>query len=230
MNIPLIIKNTIRQLFDSRLLLLKLYTPIALVMLSLGLLVNALPDLKLAHLTRDVTSLGKMPIYYGALSQVGLLLWSATTTICFFTYFYLKSYAPHRSESLRFLLYFGILTLYLLLDDTFLLHEEFFSDYLNIPEKVILVLLMGFTVGFAYFNFKEILQNELGLFALAGLLFGSSLFLDVIADRIFDDFFLFEKIEHLLEDGAKMAGIVTWAVYFSRYSFRQISTAFIKSQ
>lgn len=224
MNIPDIIRGFIKQVLALRILIISIYIPIFLMFILVGVVTEISPNLSIQDLTRDVAALGRLPFYWGSISQLGILFWSAIVTLCFSTYFILKKISPHQKESLKFLLYSGLLITYLTLDDTYMLHEDFFPDYVRfIPEKAA-ILLLGFAIVlFLYFNFAEILRNEYGLMLLGLFFFGISVGLDLIPDRILEYRYVFEKLELILEDGAKFTAIVTWLVFYARYCHQQIS-------
>lgn len=232
MNIIGIFKGAMNQIRSLWKLLIGIYAPIALLFLGIGILVRIVPDLSIYDIFRDVAVIGKVPSYSGFMSQLGLLLWSASTTICFFTYFVLKKREASRKESLNTLLFAGLLSGYLMIDDTFMLHEEIFPDYIKfIPEKVVIILLGIAMLLFLYFNRREILQSEYGILLLAYGFFGFSVAIDAIPDRFYVGSYFFEKIELFLEDGAKFTAITTWFVFYTRYCNEQISLqVFRKSQ
>jgi hypothetical protein len=222
MNLPNILKHAIKQIRSSWLLLLWIYVPCFLLFLGIGILAISIPHFRIGDILKDVATLGKIPFYSGAVSQLGLLLWSATTTLCFFTYFALRKTSPIRRESLNLLLFAGLLTGYLTLDDTYMLHEEFFPDYLKIiPEEVVIFMLGIAMLSFLYFNLNEILQSEYSLILLAYLFFGISVIVDVIPAHLYQNIYGFEKILSLLEDGAKFTAIITWVTFYSRYCYQQ---------
>lgn len=225
MNILGIFKGAIKQIHSSRLLLIGIYTPSILLFLGIGILTKIIPHLTIPDLLGDVAIIGHIPFYSGAISQLGLLLWSTATTLCFFIFFVLKKMTVSRKESLNFLLFAGFLSGYLMLDDAYMLHDELFPDYLKIiPEEVVIILLGLVMIAFLYFNRQEILRGDYSLMLLAYLFFGISVAIDAIPRALYEDKYFFEKIEKLVEDGAKFTGIVTWITFYARYGYQQISS------
>jgi hypothetical protein len=172
-------------------------------------------DIPIGHLTRDPALVVHIPIYIGAFSIVGILFWFSSTAICLFS---ATLVSPRKQRSLRqFLLVSGLFTLLLVLDDLFLLHEEVFPKYVGIPERVVEasygILMLLYLLKFRAVIFK----TEFLLFGLALGLFGFSLGLDVLPQDIY--------FRHLLEDGSKFAGIVTWLAYFARVSYSGIKSS-----
>ena len=217
-----IITGAAKQIYSLRRVLFFIYIPSFILFIIAGALVLLKPDLFIQDFLRDVTSLGDLPFYAGSISQLGLLLWSAATTLCLFTYFGLKRNDPSRKESLNFLLFAGLLSGYLLLDDAFLLHEELIPEYIKfMPEKAVILLLGTAMLAFLYFNRSEIIRNEYGLLALTYLFLGVSVFFDLIPNRFYPGIEDIDSIEYFMEDGAKFLAIVTWVTFFVRYSFQQ---------
>ncbi len=226
MNILDILKDALKQIYSSRRLLFYVYTPIAILLLGFSLLASLVPEFKVRDILKDVAAIGDLPFYSGAISQLGLLMWSATTALCFFTFFALRKIDSSRKETLNFLLFAGFLSGYLTLDDTYMLHEVFFPNYLIIiplVDKVVILLVGIAMLSFLYFNRREILRNEYGLLFLALMLFGFSVTLDAVPSRFYEDIYALEKIEYILEDGAKFAAIITWYAFFAQYCYQQFS-------
>lgn len=225
MNILDIFKGAIKQISSLRRLLIYIYAPGFLLFLAAGILTQIVPNLSIQDFLRDVTAIGDIPFYSGSISQLGLLLWSAATTVCLFTFFCFKKIDPSRKQSLNLLMFGGLLSGYLMLDDTYMLHEEVFEElFENInffPEKTAMLLLGIAMLSFIYFNRWEILKSEYGLLFLAYALLGISVFFDAFPSRFYEKIQYAERIEYYIEDGAKFIAIVTWLVFFARYSYQQ---------
>jgi hypothetical protein len=218
------VKNGISQILSIRKTLLIIYGGVALLFAGVVGLTVLIPHLTIPDLLRDVATLGELPFYAGFVSQLGLLFWSAATTLCFFEYFTLKKLGCTRKETLNFLLFAGLLSGYLMLDDSFMLHEEFFPDFLKIiPEKAVILMLGIAMLAFLYFNRQELLQNEFGLMFLAFMFFGISVVIDAVPTELYEDIYIVEKVEHILEDGAKFTAIITWVIFYARYGYQQLT-------
>lgn len=204
-------------------LLSVMYGSVLVLFLLVGLLSALVPSLTIYDLVGDVTDIGDLPFYAGAISQLGILLWCAAATVCWFSYLSMQKWGVGGPEARRLLLWAAIFTTTLLLDDIYLIHDEVASDYLGFPEKLILLGYLALGVAFVFLNKGEILRSEYGLLVLALGFLGASIAFDVIPRELYEDIYVLEKFEKLFEDGCKFAGILTWLVYFVRYSFMQLT-------
>lgn len=112
----------------------------------------------------------------------------------------------------------------LLIDDIFLIHEVVFPKYLKIPEQVIF-LVYGILIFSYLLKFKQIIQNtEYIPLILAFAFFGFSVIADSSLIYIPQSWLKNEGL-YLLEDGAKLLGIISWYIYFVRACMTQIKQA-----
>lgn len=192
-------------------LLMKVYIPAAFSLLIL-IVINLMTHIKVSYFTRDPIQIVAAPIYYGIFSNLGILLWCAAASICLFT-----AVLIHRSQSPKsyfgFILCSGLVTTFLLFDDLFLFHEEVFPIYLYIPDRA---LYAGYGIGMLLFLAvfrKLILQTEFLLLGFAFIFFAISIAIDIPDIPFYG--------QHLVEDGAKLFGIVSWSTYFIRLCLHQ---------
>lgn len=173
--------------------------------LSLLLIMYLQPYVPINKLTRDAMAVAKGKFYFGALSNIGLLLWNATASICIFTHLNLgKAKAVYG----RFFLSAGLFSLILLLDDMFMIHEEVFRLYLGINEMVFLLFYPLFISYFLVrYRYIIIMRTSYLILLSALCCFAASLAIDSIFSTIQDNYLLFE-------DGFKFLGIVGWSYYF----------------
>ncbi|WP_156819983.1 hypothetical protein [Synechococcus sp. PCC 7336] len=178
---------------------------VSAVPIGVVLLLHFWQGIPIGSLTRDPTAILEAPLYTGFLSQIGLLLWSASAAVCMLSAKLLSG----RADSLkinRFLFVSGLLTLVLGLDDVFLLHEGFFPS-IGVPEKAVFVSYAGFLLFYLVKFYPVIWQTEYILLGMALVFFGVSSTLDLLLPSDLD--------LYLFEDGAKLVGIVSWLSYFS---------------
>ncbi|MCX6055320.1 MAG: hypothetical protein NTZ74_10480 [Chloroflexi bacterium] len=219
-----IIVKAMEQLRLVRRLLIVSYALIILVFVVIGVLSWVVPNVRILDLIGDMAATGHLPIYTGFISQIGLFLWSATVAVCFVTVLVLIKRGSAPEGSLQFLSFAGFLTSYLLVDDAFMVHDELFpAIFGSIGENVLYFILMILILTFLYFNRKEIFSHDYSLLFLALILFGFSMFFDMIPFRFYTNFYYLLRIEPLFEDGAKFMAILTWLFFFGRYSIQLLS-------
>lgn len=185
-----------------------------LVIISLNELYGGRPT---SYFLRDPSSILDAPTpLVGMISSLGVLLWSATATICLFSARLLN--ARGTREQRHFLTGFGLLSCLLMLDDLFLLHEEIWMDTLAIPQPVTFAVYAGIVCGSLVWFRKTILASDFPMLLLALGFFGASICVDLQND-------LFGDWHYLVEDGFKLLGITSWLAYFIRTAFDAVQLA-----
>lgn len=169
-------------------------------------------DIDTGNLTRDVNALAKLPIYTGLVSNLGILFWCASATISLFAGWFGKNKGTISIEA--FLVYSGMLSVVLLIDDLLQLHEVFFPEQLQVPEMVVFAIYGIFTIMLFFHYRKIILTTNYLILLTCLLLFGLSLIVDLFLDGF--------PGENLLEDGAKFIGILTWFGYYASLSYETV--------
>lgn len=165
-------------------------------------------DISFGTLFGDTVTVNE-PLLTGFFSTLGILGWCATAAILVFTWAALPS-----SKSKGFYLHFGILTILLLLDDLFLLHERLEES--GYPEESLLLAYALFLLfGLWHYQRHILASNFLTLGAAFGL-FTLSVGIDVIQFRLEQ---LIGPVRIVLEDGFKFLGIVAWLGYFARMAY-----------
>lgn len=203
---------------------LAIYAFLFLVLLAVGLQ-KVIPA---QLLVRDPLAITEGKFYYGLFSNIGVLAWGASVTICFFSFFLLKG-LNCRLPFQPFLLASGYLTSVLLLDDFFLLHEEVFPNYLGISGKIFFGTY-GIAVVLYLIRFRKIIQRtNYIIFAIAFTFLAASLLVDIM-----NDFGILSGLEttvlgndrlFVVEDGTKLFGIITWLIYFAQVGLQQVKLA-----
>ncbi|ADE55858.1 hypothetical protein [Coraliomargarita akajimensis] len=192
------------------------------------LLIGSLPIIALAYaiyglgipsgdLTRDPNVLAELPAYTGIASQLGLFLWAASLAIVFLTSFELERRSGNMGRR-AFLLASAALTLLLLVDDAFLLHEEMLPG-LGVPERATYLGYLSVVGLYLMVFIRSILQSEYLILLLSLGFFGLSVGIDV--------FVFGTSLVFFLEDSTKLLGICCWFYYHWRVcrSFLNRSTA-----
>ncbi len=183
-----------------------LYLP-TLFLLILIAIVSHQMGLPVSHFTRDPLAItGGHPLM-GFLSNLGVIFWSATTAFCLFTFALLQKTKTYQLIS-KYVLLAGGMTLLLLLDDLFMLHEKFYPSLLPINEKIIFLAYGVMFLGYVWGIRKILLRSEYIYLLLTMLFFALSIIVDISLPSS-----KFYYWHHLLEDGTKFVGIVSWFGY-----------------
>lgn len=178
----------------------------SVILLGAVLVVHFWKGVPIGNLTRDPLEVMNGSIYIGFLSQVGIFFWAASATVCFFAASVIVGRSSiHKMKSFFFAS--GLLSLYLGLDDVFMLHEILLPR-IGVPEKIIYVGYVGMTLLWLIWFSSIILRTEYLLLGTAAFCFSASIALDVL-DYDFMGHYIFE-------DGTKMIGIICWLAYFYR--------------
>jgi len=168
-------------------------------------------DMSVAYFTRDpaITLYGHP--FTGVISNIGILFWCFSLAICFFcSWLILKKGEKQVSV---FLFFSGLFTLLLMLDDFFMFHEFIFPYSFGIPQEAVIVgYLVMISMYFLKFG-RLILTMEYTILLMACGLFALSLATDIWMPQ--------SDLQFLVEDGAKLFGIVTWFIFFIRTCYAQ---------
>ena len=125
----------------------------SLILYLLILYISNLHNIKLVLVVRDLAQTCGYPIGVGMISNIGILLWGAASSICFFTAF---SKSINREES-KLLLLGGLLSGLLCIDDFFLLHDRYIGpDFLNLTYLSISIFLFSRDSDFLLFSIAPI--------------------------------------------------------------------------
>lgn len=175
----------------------------ALVLLLLAILAHAYFGISYQTLFRDIHASSDLPAYTGIFSQIGLLGWSVGLGALL-----LATFHPARRGGM--VPYALVLTFLLMADDSFMLHEAAGELFGGVGEKGVFavygLILLLYLLRYAH----ALLQTRywMLLVGLAG--FGASLFADLVPQL---SNIIGIEGKFLLEDGAKLFGIVFWTAF-----------------
>lgn len=99
----------------------------------------------------DPLDVGPRPFWTGSVSSLRVLTWTAGAVVALFTAAVLRM-RPERSSESAFLAELGLWSLYLTLDDLFLLHDQALSVYVGIREPVVYALYAAATLALVVRN------------------------------------------------------------------------------
>ncbi|MGB7415468.1 MAG: hypothetical protein WA902_14775 [Thermosynechococcaceae cyanobacterium] len=185
---------------------------ISSVLIGPTIVLNIWGGIGFDELTRDPISVLGGSIYTGLLSQAGILIWAAVSSICIFGSYSLPRSARNR-QTKNFFFASGLLTFVLGLDDAFLLHEKS-STYFGFSEKIIYVFYILCIGIYLYRFYNLIATTEYILLVMAFTCFAISIMLDIIEPSGINPY--------LFEDGAKLTGIISFLVYYFRFGITSI--------
>lgn len=191
----------------QRLFLLALFLPTLALLAALPLL-SAWTGAPVSQFTRDVFSIAEIPVWSGLVSNLGLMLWTATVAVCGLAATVAETSARERTA----LAGAAALSLVLLVDDALLVHEFIAPDRLGIPETVVVGCYVALTGAWLIAFRGEVLGRRRGLLLVAGALFAVSIGMDWIEP---DEA---EWWRYWLEESAKLLGIVGWFGYLTLFS------------
>jgi hypothetical protein len=200
-------------------LFLIVYIPPLILLLVLGVIAG-LTDIHVGDFFEDPAQLIGYDYYLGFIDSLGIVLWASAMAVCFFTFITLRRMGNNEDIS-KFVLFSGIFTLILLLDDLYLIHEwigHFASEF-------ILPLIMAIFYILILFRFRKVILKTDYIFLVIaiGCIAISFIFdtLQFIEHPLFQD-----GIRGLLEEGIEFLGIISWLTYFTRVCLRLLrSTA-----
>ncbi|MCC6385439.1 MAG: hypothetical protein LC117_06815 [Bacteroidia bacterium] len=204
---------TLREQFRNITLILVIIYGATTALLSIVIFWGIQFNIELDHFTQDPAEITNSPFYLGFFSNVGIMLWCASAAISLLASRVIPA-TESKSRVRRFLFVSGLLSILLMLDDLFQLHEEVFPFYFGIPENAVYLVYANVILLYAVIYRDLLINSEYLLLLLAALLIGTSRIIDVVPMPIPEDSFL--------EDAIKLFGIVSWFLFYVRYSFSEI--------
>ena len=184
--------------------LLVLYLPIFALLFLVVLAAVSSRDIALSSLTRDMAAVAHVHPLIGVVSNIGILLWCATAVICLFSSSLLRQQGLHAEA--RFLLWGGLMTIVLLFDDLFMIHEYIAPIHFHVNEKVVLASYVCAAGAYLLSQRRLILAANYQMLATALVLFTASVLVDLTESHGW---------WNLAEDSFKILGIASWLGYFA---------------
>ena len=196
------------------------FLPAAAVLVA-ATLVAVIGGVDVGSIVRDPASVLDGHPLVGALSQLGVIIWWVTASVCLFSFLVALKWGAPRA-TLVFLLTSGLLTAWLAVDDQFLIHDDLASRYLGLRERHVMAVLLVLAAGWFLANLRVIRRTEWGLLAVSLGLLAASIATDLAVQTFADDLSTIGSgldWSLLLEDGLKFMGIVGWSAYLVRFSY-----------
>lgn len=198
-----------------------IYLPVLLLLLATGM-ISVIKEVPIKNFMRDTTAVARAPFYIGAISNIGVLLWCATASMCFLTSSVLHRASTGTKEQL-FFLWAALITAVLMIDDLFLVHETVAPRFLAVSSDSVFVIYGILTSAFLLYYRRLILQTDYILLLLGILFLAGSVAFDMLSDNNFIPSLKSTGMQNYLEDSSKLLGIAGWFSYFGRECFKKLS-------
>ncbi len=202
--------------------LLLILVPSALVLMAV-IFLHLYFKISMYELFRDPSQIAKISPFAGVMSNLGVLLWWTTASVCFFTAILLFMFK--QDEKFWFILSSALLSAYLTADDLFRLHDSV-AWQVGIQEESVLIVL-GLTVIVYLIKFRrEILKSNSFILLLALGFLTASVMVDYSQED--SNLLLFGEWRIFFEDGFKWLGIVCWCSYYTLTCYQIVCDNFNK--
>lgn len=184
--------------------------------LMVALPLKLIAGISIYELIADPTEVAKISPFTGLFSQISIFQWAAAAGICFFTATFQKRNDFEAMRWNSFLLFSGGLSILLLLDDTFQLHESYYHLFLGDTVSRLLKNLFELAFFGLYALFLGVyiihlrkLYNKTNyqILLLSIILFAVSTLIDLVSAD--------SSALGLVEESFKLLGISTWLVYLA---------------
>lgn len=178
-------------------------------------------------LTRDPISIAKGAFYWGAISNIGVLLWCAAAAFCFFSFLLVQQLKPGVRSNWA-LLALGLITSMLLVDDLFMIHEQVFPGYLGLSENVLYGFYAVAVTSVMFFFRKVLFTGSSVYFIVAIAFFVPSLMFDTALELLLPGVVVSDDLLFFVEDGLKLLGIGSWCLYSLKLCTEQVQKVFVQ--
>jgi hypothetical protein len=187
----------------------------SILFLGVGIITGYIFGIKPTFLLRDLADIAKINPLYGFFSTIGSFFWFAAASVCLFSAITLRQLKS--KVTFDFLMYSGILSVYMAFDDMLLFHDYIAPIYLNIPEKFILAFILVAFIVYLLKFYKSILATNYQFFVLSIFFFSISQLVDMTPRGWLFGFYGNSRI--LSEEVPKWLGITSWLSYFCYYCY-----------
>jgi hypothetical protein len=156
-------------------------------------------------LTRDPNAIHNSPKYIGFLSNIGMIFWFAAAGVLLFS----ASFAQQNHQNKKVLFFLTnafLLTLFLGIDDLFMLHDEL--AHRGIKEEYFYIVYAIWLLTTIYFYRRIIKITLYPLILVYVTVFGCSIFIDKLITEAY-----------LIEDMLKFVGILNWSFYWTTSAY-----------
>ena len=143
--------------------------------------------------------------YYGAVSQLGGLIWAGGALIALFAASVMLAHGASRT-AWQFMAAIGLLTGLLVVDDVFQGHEFVYPTLFGIPEAATAGVYAALMLAILWVFRRLIIETGPDLLIIALIAFAVGVVTDLfVSDQV--------SWHRLAEDGSKLIGITSWTTY-----------------
>jgi hypothetical protein len=171
----------------------------ACILIAAAVFTSAVTDTPIGFLLRDPNAIARQPLFYGALETAGIVVMACAGGATLFASSLCKASAA------RFLLMGGLLTMLLVADDLYMLHEN--TRKLGLDDSIAFGTYLAATLVFAVVNLRYLLGSPISLFIASSAFFAAALTVDAIPG-------LERQLPRGSEDFLEVIGICYWSAYF----------------
>jgi len=189
----------------------------AVALLALIAVASRAVDVEIEVLTQDPLAVLDAHPLVGFLSNLGIVTWSATVGVCLMATIALRRRGGD-DEAVRFFAASGALTVLLVLDDLFQVHEDLLERVLG-RGQTLLILAYIVLVGLYVWRFRRTLQaTGYVVLVVAGVFFAVSIAADLLPAILsfVTNTARYPEVSHLIEDGSKFLGIALWLAFYTQ--------------
>ncbi len=173
-------------------------------------LISSLFSISIEFMLEDTASLYGFNQFSGFTTSIGALILSCGIGAVLLLLF-LNQRLIFDRKGLTSMVIMGLITLFLFLDDVFLLHERVITGLLHIGERSIYLIYI-LSLGAVIYYRRDLLSEMTVFLVIALLLFGLSVSIDVLIDKgVFDDTLAESAI--MLEEYFKLGGYLFWTTF-----------------
>jgi hypothetical protein len=201
---------------------LAIYAPTVALLALVGMVARPI-GVEPGVFLRDPAHIAHVPFYTGIISNLGIAVWCAGAVMALFAAAALPK-TPDRREDRRFLLWSGLLTLYLMVDDLAMLHDDVYRNLFHIYEQVVFLVYLPIAAIYLTRFRRQLFGPHVALVVLTGAFTILSLTMDQwhMLLTVFGRIIVPEN--QLVEKGAKLLSMVSWMAFLARTAADAVGT------
>ena len=175
--------------------------------------ISALRGLPVEYLLEDPSSLLGYDQFIGFLTPIGVVVLAiGIGAVLLSASVKNGNLEPEERQVLNALIFLAGVSLFLLLDDLFLLHERVFTSWFQAGERRIFLAYGLIFLLLAYVYRKGLLSGPIIFLIISMLLFGVSIASDVLTDKVSLSSGLTSSMK-MLEEAGKLGGYLFWTAF-----------------